>query len=182
VPTGKFAVCNGYATVAGTGLTINLNFNASVQFKINGVLTTMMAFGKTNRIGPLVFNAGDVLANDGIQMPTVNNVDFPIALNGFLYDPSTRKTPIAQRLIANSSSYTVPAGKHLVANFVGDAIMNIIIDDVTISTLNTYAVLSSFSTRYGPFTAAAGSVIRIAATLGGVTIPVLMTGFLYNNA
>lgn len=188
VPAGKIAICNTFDPIGfpqsnipsagGTGIF------APRILKINGVDSAAVLAYAFHRYGPLVFNQGDTVScsgywNAGQIFPT----DTGIALVGFEYPISTRKDPLGQVMIINSSSYTVPAGKHCVVNFFpvgGNALVKI--DSDPVATVVSPGPLTGGVLGHGPITANAGQVITLTGSAGaGLAGVVYMNGFTYQN-
>ena len=152
---------------------------------LNGVTVAHLALSPADyvstRFGPFVFNAGDVVGNSGVVLGAAP-LSLVMGLSGFLYDLSTRKVPLNQKLITGASSYVVPAGKHVVANYFTVNRTYISIDGVEIASLNARMFSAINISPVGPFVVNSGSVFSVDM---GIPHPDplfgLLSGFLYNN-
>jgi len=190
VPAGKVAICNVYYSPATISLG-GLAFGPEVKFSVNGTPVCALTYSNTFRHGPFVFNAGDVISTLG----TNNNPSTAaqLTLNGFLYNQSSVKVPLGQKL-TRASSYTVPANKYIVVNFFAGIGLGLIKIDGTPMTGTgdgeSLAPTLKGQAKIGPFTALASQVISVAtwvtdsdvfpAVPPGGGDAVFMNGFLYN--
>jgi hypothetical protein len=191
VPTGKFAICNCFNPVGfwSSGQSPSTGTSASPRtLKLNGVNAVNVLSFAFHRYGPMVFNQGDIIGCSGFwNAGTVDPSDGQIALNGFLYDVSTRKDPVAQIMTIGSSSYTVPAGKHIVFNvFASMGSSRIMIDSDTVGMAFSNVPQLSGALAAGPHMANAGQVVSLQWPVGfppmsGFVANQFMTGFTYSN-
>ena len=167
VPPSKIVVCNVFAVATG--------FDYSPQeceLVLNGVMSGALLFPFSNRFGPFVFNAGDVI---GLQEgPTM-----VAGLIGFQHDQSTNKVPFNQILTAGVSSYTVPAGKYVVASCFIQVACSVAINGVPVAYMGMGSTGAQQSP--GPITAASGSVITLVDDVPNLHAKAHLSGFLYNN-
>jgi hypothetical protein len=192
IPAGKFAVCNCFNPVGfwgAPGVPQSGSTSNPRVLKLNGQdAVTVFSFA-FQRYGPMVFNQGDILGCSGYyDAGAVNPSDGQIAINGFLYDVSTRKEPVNQIMVVGSSSYTVPAGKHIVFNMfpapIGGA-ARIMVDTDSVG-ISIASITFSGAIAHGPHTANAGQVISLQWATGtvipaGFSATQLLTGFTYTN-
>ena len=184
VPAGKLAICNAMPSDQGTAF-----LSATGVMKLNGVDTCSLGFqaaGPNSRIGPFVFQAGDVLTSKDNAFSS-GTQRFIFSVNGFLYDASVRKFPLRQVIVSNSTSYTVAAGKYVVFNaFVGPraaGTFSIKINGTIVGNILNGNV--GASGLFGPFTANTGQTITVAEIpgtqgLSGAVFDSFLCGFLYN--
>jgi hypothetical protein len=180
VPAGKIAIFNTFS-VPRTDSFIWAGSPPAIKLLYNGVDVCGLRFSTLNRAGPFVFNAGDIIGNGGNDGAFAET--WPFGVSGFLYDQTDNPRKVAfNRLLTQSSSYTVPSGKHIVVACYAahDSEPIIKVNGTSIAYLWVEGV-QGFSTRAGPIVAAATNVVSIVPSLGGTTAKTFLSGFLYNN-
>jgi len=193
IPAGKFAVCNAFNPVGfwTSGQSPSTGTSTSPRIlKFNGADAVAVFSFAFHRYGPFVFNQGDIIGCSGFyNAGATDPSDGQIAVNGFLYDVSTRKDPLNQIMIIGSSSYTVPAGKHVVFNVFAppNSSCRIMVDSDPVGvSFGGAGVLSSGALSAGPHMANAGQVVSLQFPPGfppnaGFIATQFMTGFTYTN-
>jgi hypothetical protein len=192
VPAGKVAICNAFnATTSSSFFSMTGVIGPEVNLYVNGVSVCGLNFGNRSRHGPLVFNAGDVISSPGSTNNPPTSIQMSIV--GFLYNQSTTKVPLGQKL-TRASSYTVPSNKYIVVNFfAGIGIASIRIDGSVVGVTGDAQTLSPSvkgEQKFGPYTASVSQVISVATQITDSDVfptsgygsgdAVYMNGFLYN--
>jgi len=200
IPAGKFAVCNSFFLFPSAGEPGYVVGNSPVgtMLTLNGDTVCVLGLSGSGRsfgrIGPFIFNAGDVIGNSGPILLTANYSDptpylVGFSLVGFLYDQSTKKVPINQKMIPRTTSYTVPAGKHVACMLhPGGRQASVAINSTVVMKIGgalpaVGGLVSNYG--FGPLTVASGSVISTDLLSADLSVLAndfgLLSGFLYNN-
>ena len=198
VPAGKYAVFNTYQS-GPNGAVFYINGSPLAACLFVG------AYLPNLRIGPFAVNGGDVLTCItgtagawGLTNPASG--PYGASINGMLFDTSNTRVPFTSILLANSATFTVPAGKYCVFNaylhplwgFGG--LFMVLINSIPVfggpndPTNTAVGGITIMPQRFGPGMAKAGDVIRISNVYGsGGVMPggdsvakCIINGLLYN--